>query len=273
MFIGCLPLYGIHFLPCFVVARLFRLNRLLTYPASHISFPASAAVAAHRRGAGRPLAAGAPPASLESLSFANLDLKATGIDLARQPGGRRPSSALSFGLFTRPADAARPYRTRPPCSMRRPAATADTGLLHWEFVRGKLRYDPLYSTCCVTGILPVPRQPRRPRLRARHPLRPASPRRGRRARVRRGGRSRKGGGRCTHHEAASASERAVKTAEAARHAPGRTGRPSRPPDLTRAVRLPPGDAVLLLDALHYLPAGRPAELVPRLPAAALRPGG
>src|ERR1700720_4529983 len=39
VFIGCLPLYGLHFLICWVAASLLRLNRLKVYLAANISNP------------------------------------------------------------------------------------------------------------------------------------------------------------------------------------------------------------------------------------------
>ena len=39
LFIGCMPFYGVHLLLCWVVGRLFRLNRLKLYLAANVSNP------------------------------------------------------------------------------------------------------------------------------------------------------------------------------------------------------------------------------------------
>lgn len=265
-FIGCLPLYGAHFLLCFLAARIFRLNRLLTYAASHISFPALLPLLLIAEvEVGRWLR-GAPPASLESLSWRNLDLKTTGLDLAL--GSPIVGLVLGglLGLLT--FWAARKRRAHPEETLLIEEAAKkylDTGLLHWEFVRGKLRYDPLYFHLLRRGILPAS-----------------------------GSLVDLGCGRCILFALLEAAtdqaergqyppgwgpvpylelhgiEGRPKTAAAARHAVGERAT-IETADLTGAT-LPPGDAVLLLDVLHYLAADDQERVLDRA-AAALRPRG
>lgn len=265
-FVGCLPIYGIHFLLCYVAARALRLNRLLTYAASHVSFPATlpflllAEVQVGRR------LRGAPAASMESLHWSNIDLKTTGLDLAL--GG--PVVALVvggiLGLLT--FWAARSRRAHPEETLLVEEAARkylDTGLLHWEFVRGKLRYDPLYFHLLRDGILPsggtlVDLGCGRCILFAL--LEAAADQTAR-------GQYPHGWAPVPRLELHGIEARA-KTAAAARHAVGDRAT-IETADLVSA-ELPPGDAILLLDVLHYLREEDQERLLDRA-TAALRPGG
>lgn len=266
VFIGCLPLYGAHFLLCFLLARLFRLNRLLTYLASHISFPALLPLLLIAEVQVGRWMRGEAPASLESLRFANLDLKATGIDLALGSPVVGLILAVLFGLGTLWATQRR--RTHPhEASLLEEAARRylDTGLLHWEFVRGKLRYDPLYFHLLRHGVLPV-----------RGSLIDLGCGRGILFALLAAAGDREAQGDYPEgwgpvpHLRLHGIEGRPKTAAAARHALAETAT-IETADLTQ-VALPPCDIVLLLDVLHYLSPNE-QDAVLRRAAGALRPSG
>lgn len=291
VFIGCSPFYGFHLLLCFVVARIFRLNRALTYVASHISLPGllplflivEIQIARWMRGA--PLLS----MHLRSLSTPKLPhftwhlllhwhqllkwllLLNWSLFLDAILG------SIPFGLILAVAFAVPAYRiavrrNREPERNFLIEETAyrylGAGMLHWEMVRGKLRHDPVYLHLLRPGALP---------------LRPA----GRLLDL--------GCGRGIFFSllltARAQAERGVyplawgapppplsfhgiegraKTAAVARKALG-TGAHIETADL-RTAPLPAADTVLLFDVLHYLPSGAQENLLIRI-AATLPAGG
>lgn len=153
--IGCLPLYGLHLILCFGIARLLGVSRAITYLAAHVNNPVTSLPLLYVEVVtGQWIRTRSQPAL--TLEFVRttpiLDM---GIDLALGSvvvgvvlglilGAVTWAVALrwrSSGLASRLRDeAARPYL---PC-----------GVSHWEFVRGKLRFDPLYFGLLRSGVLP-----------------------------------------------------------------------------------------------------------------------
>jgi uncharacterized protein (DUF2062 family)/SAM-dependent methyltransferase len=159
VFIGCTPLYGLHLPLCIVLARLFGLNRLKTYIAAHISTPVllpfllfgEIQVGRLLRGA-RPLSI--HPGQLKE-DFAFWHWRARVSDLL--VGSLVVGLVLGalFGLLT--YWLVRRGR-KPPAIEALIENTAhryiNAGLVHTEYVRGKLRHDPVYFALLEHGLLP-----------------------------------------------------------------------------------------------------------------------
>lgn len=144
-FVGCTPIYGTHLVLCLALARLFRLNRLLTYLAAHINNPLTLPwLLALSYGLGHRFVQGAwPPFSLRHL--ADEGVLALGRDLLL--------GSVLLGLLLAPllglaTYAAAILRRREPAWSALIESTAlryaSGSPFDWEFVRGKLRGDPVY---------------------------------------------------------------------------------------------------------------------------------
>jgi uncharacterized protein (DUF2062 family)/SAM-dependent methyltransferase len=143
-FIGCTPIYGTHLLLCLPLARLFRLNRLLTYLAAHINNPLTAPwLLALSYGFGHRFDEGTwPPLSVRKLL--DQGALAFGRDLL--------VGSVLLGLILAPvlgllAYAVARRRERDPAWSALVEATAlryHNSPFDWEFVRAKLRSDPVY---------------------------------------------------------------------------------------------------------------------------------
>ena len=153
VFVGCLPLWGLHLAICFALGRLLGLNRVKMYVAANISNPmlapllvvASAQLGRlARRGdvyrAGWQELRGIDPAAF------GVDLVVGSVLLGALLGG---AAALLTWLLTRPATDVRAFL----------AAAADrylpVGVTAWEFARNKLRSDPVYADVVFGGHLPA----------------------------------------------------------------------------------------------------------------------
>jgi uncharacterized protein (DUF2062 family)/2-polyprenyl-3-methyl-5-hydroxy-6-metoxy-1,4-benzoquinol methylase len=280
VYIGCSPFYGFHLLLCLVAARVFRLNRMLTYLASHISLPgvwpllAIGQIQLARRLRGEPFLA-ISPNELHEMGWREM------IHLFdwQQLGGDLLVGSVITGILLGIAFAVPTYRIAVRRA-REPEVSAlvesaayrylGTGMFHWEFVRGKLRHDPVYFHLLREGVLPdagrlldlgcgrgilfslivttrAQTDPGEDGLA--YPPGWAPPPRNLKL---------------------SGIEGSAKIADVAREALGAEAHIEHG-DLATAP-LPPADAVLLLDVLHYLPAAAQEDLLARV-AAALSPGG
>lgn len=267
VFIGCLPLYGFHWLLCVVFARLLGVSRVKTYLAANLSNPLIAPLLLYvELGVGHWIFAGRwPSLSLERLREAGV--VGLGRDLVV---GSLVVGALLAALFGAAVfRIARRWQSATWEERLREAAARrylESGIGHWEFVRGKLRYDPMYR------VLPGS---------------PALPREGRLVDV--------GCGRgillallATARELGDTLsppagwrppsdrlelvgiELRPEHADVARAALGDAARIESGD--AAALPLPAADAILLLDVLHYL-AGDDQQNLLRRAAAALRPAG
>lgn len=297
VFIGCTPFFGFHLLLCIVAAWLFRLNQVKTYLASHVSLPGIwPLLLLGELQLGRWLR-GAPPVALRMADIRGLDVKRFFGDLLLGSAVVGLVLGVLFAWLTYRVV----QRTR-----RRPEIEAllehaarpyvEAGMLQWEFVRGKLRHDPLYFALLQRGGLPAtgalldlgcgrgilfsllhaareqanrgaypPGWPEPPRDLACHGIEG-------RARAAR-----------TARVALEAAAQGFGTAH-----PVDPANPADPPDpadpLDRAFHtdvvhadlreapLPRAHAIALFDVLHYLPAADQETLLDRA-AAALEPGG
>jgi uncharacterized protein (DUF2062 family)/SAM-dependent methyltransferase len=155
VFIGCTPFFGFHLALCVALARLFRLNQIKTYLASHISLPVVwpflvlAEVQVGRR------LRGAPFLALHVADLRRVGLRQFGLDLLFGSTVLGVVLAALFALATylvvrRQRKTSAVESLIDETSRRYIAA----GVFSWEFVRGKLRHDPVYFALLARGDLP-----------------------------------------------------------------------------------------------------------------------
>lgn len=266
VFIGCTPLYGFHLLLCIVFAKLLGLNRALTYLAAHVSLPVVWPLLVFAELQVGRLLRGAGLLSIRPAEIRQLDLEQFFVDLLFGSVVVGAVLAAAFGSFT--LWAAR-RRQRHPCveALLERAAYRylDTGMFNWEFVRGKLRHDPVYFNLLRRGFLPPEGRlldlgcgrgillallltAREQAERGEYPESWAPP----------------------PPLDLHGIEGRPRDAEAARRALG--DRATIETAHLRDAIFPAARAVLLLDVLHYLPAPGQEDLLARV-ARALEPGG
>lgn len=266
VFIGCSPFYGFHLALCIVFAKVFRLNQLLTYLAAHISLPGVwPLLVLGELQAGR-LLRGAPLLSIRPDDLRHLDPWQFAADLLLGSAVVGIVLAVAFALPT--FWIARKRRKAPEIHalLERTAwRYLATGMFHWEFVRGKLRYDPVYFSLLRAGALPEEGRlldlgcgrglllallltAREQAERGEYPRGWAPPPR-------------------LDLQGIEGNPKIVKVARQALGAEARI-------DATdlRDAQIPPARVILLLDVLHYLPAAAQEHLVAQI-AQALEPGG
>jgi uncharacterized protein (DUF2062 family) len=155
VFIGCLPLYGLHLAICWIVGFLLGLNRLKMYFAANVSNPFAApwlvftevqVGAWVRRGSFHPV-------SREYV--ASTGLRVFGVDAL--VGSVLVGTALAllaalgtYGLVRGSSE------DRPFLELVRRASDRylGTSITAWEFARGKLRMDPIYRATLSPHVLP-----------------------------------------------------------------------------------------------------------------------
>ena len=268
--IGCSPFYGLHLALCILFARIFRLNQLLTYLAAHISLPGLwPFLVVGEIQVGR-LLRGAPLLSLHPADLRHLNPWQFATDLLVGSAVVGTVLAVAFALPT--YWFARRRRRTPELHTlleRTAYRYLAAGMFHWEFVRGKLRWDPVYFSLLRTGALPPEGRlldlgcgrgillallltAREQAERGEYPAGWPPPR-------------------LDLHGDLHGIEGRRKIAGVARQALGGEARID-VADLQDAAPLPPARVILLLDVLHYLPAAAQEDLLARI-AAALSPGG
>ena len=154
-FIGCTPIYGSHLFLCIIFARLLRVNPALAYLAAHVSLPGLwpfltlAELETGRRLRGESYLHIHFKSLREIISWqAMIDLSIGTLVI----GG---VVAAILGFFT--LWATRKRQLNPEIAALREESARhylDTGMVHWEFVRGKLRHDPIYLSLLSQGFLP-----------------------------------------------------------------------------------------------------------------------
>jgi uncharacterized protein (DUF2062 family) len=267
VFIGCSPFYGFHLLLCILFARIFRLNQLLTYLAAHVSLPGLWPVLViGELQLGRFLR-GAPPLSIHPSDLRHTDPWQFAADLLL--GSTVAGLVLGIAFALPSFWLARRRRKAPEIQAlleRTAYRYLAAGMFHWEFTRGKLRYDPVYFALLRSGALPAEGRlldlgcgrglllallltAREQAEKNEYPQDwPPPP-----------------------HLDLHGIESSPKIVEVARRAVGGEARVDAA-DLRDNPELPPSRVILLLDVLHYLPAAAQETLLARI-AAALEPGG
>ncbi len=155
VFIGCLPIYGLHFLVCIGTAKALGLNRLKVYVAANISNPLIAPVlllielqagALIRRGSWHAL-------TLQSVR--DVDPWVYGLDIL--VGSLAVGLVLSGAVFAATKATMRRANEDPLFSLivrRASDRYVRDSLTAWEFARAKLRLDPVYRHLLAAGTLP-----------------------------------------------------------------------------------------------------------------------
>lgn len=153
--IGCTPFWGFHLALCTLLARALRVSRVLTYLAAHVNNPFTTPFLLWAQwGVGHLLLDGSWPA----LSWQTMRAQgALGLTRDVVVGSFVVGGALGLVLGAATWIWSS-LRHRPVPFARLREATAEpylkTGVAHWEFVRGKLRYDPLFRGLLQAGLLP-----------------------------------------------------------------------------------------------------------------------
>lgn len=153
--VGCVPIYGLHLVLCAVLARLLSLSRMTAYLAAHINNPLTAPFLLYvEYGLGHFLFTRNwprfDPASLRAagLGRISLDVLAGALVLGLALGALLGGISYAIGRRWRYPDFEH---------LLREAATepfARSGIVAWEFARGKLRFDPVYLGLLRGGDLP-----------------------------------------------------------------------------------------------------------------------
>jgi uncharacterized protein (DUF2062 family)/trans-aconitate methyltransferase len=155
VFVGCTPLYGLHFPMCILASRLFRLNLLLTYLAAYVNNPLTAVFLTFGQiQLGHRLLEGAwLPLTIAGLR--SVQLSEYVVDLA--VGGAVSSlaiaavSGLLVWIWLRRTQISREVGGLVERTAKR---YIPAGIAHWEFVRAKLRFDPMYQALLRLGVVP-----------------------------------------------------------------------------------------------------------------------
>jgi uncharacterized protein (DUF2062 family) len=154
--VGCLPLLGLHLPLCAGLARLLRLSRARAYLAAHISNPLSFPFLVYLEiGIGRLISERRwPDLDLGALREEGFSWSAVGRDLTI--GSVALGVCLGSLAFAVAYAIGRRWR-KPPFRALLDEETsrryADTGVSHWEFVRAKLHWDPVYHALIEAGTL------------------------------------------------------------------------------------------------------------------------
>jgi uncharacterized protein (DUF2062 family)/trans-aconitate methyltransferase len=158
--VACVPVPGTHLPLSAALAHLFGLSRVRTYLAAHLSNPLTypfltwAEVAVGRR-----LTTGRWPGLRLGLHQADWTFAGTWAAFGRDLAVGAAALALVFGAALGLAAWWVGLRWRRPPLLPRLDEEAsrrylDTGIGHWEWVRGKLRHDPVYHAVLASGALP-----------------------------------------------------------------------------------------------------------------------
>jgi uncharacterized protein (DUF2062 family)/SAM-dependent methyltransferase len=156
VFVGCTPFFGFHLAICIGLSRLFRLNQIKTYLASHISLPLIwPFLVLGEIQVGRRLR-GAPFLALHLADVRRVSLKHYAADLLTGSAVVGGVLAALFALVTYLV-VARKRKSSIIDSLVDEISRCyiDAGVFAWEFVRGKLRHDPLYFALLARGGLPT----------------------------------------------------------------------------------------------------------------------
>jgi uncharacterized protein (DUF2062 family) len=155
VFIGCTPFYGLHLPLCILLAKLLRVNPALTYLAAHISLPGvTPFLMMAELETGRRLR-GQSYLHIHFHEIRQLGFRQAGADLMLGCLAIGGGLAVILSLLTWWMARRRHANPRQEALLEKAALPyLETGMLNWEFVRGKLRHDPLYFNFVRRGVLP-----------------------------------------------------------------------------------------------------------------------
>src|SRR5262245_11136684 len=155
LFIGSLPLYGLHLLLCWSVGWLLKLNRLKMYLAAQISNPFFAPTLVFVEiQVGAWLLRGAPhPLTIDTARSADLSVFAVDALVGGAVVGAVLGLATAAATYALSRESADDEAFQ---SLVREASDRyiTTSITAWEFARGKLRFDPIYRATLCDGLLP-----------------------------------------------------------------------------------------------------------------------
>lgn len=154
VFLGALPIWGLHLAVCTVLARLFRVSRVLTYVAAHVNNPLTVPFLLWAEwGVGHLLTQGRWPA----LAFEGFRAQGA-VGVTRDVLLGSVVLGVVFGVACGLATWIVGLRRKPSQFAHLREVVAErylgAGVFHWEFVRGKLRYDPVYRGLLTSRLLP-----------------------------------------------------------------------------------------------------------------------
>jgi uncharacterized protein (DUF2062 family)/SAM-dependent methyltransferase len=155
VFIGCLPLYGLHLAICWIVGFVLGLNRLKMYFAANVSNPFVApwlvfvevqVGAWMRRGSFHPV-------TRESIASAGLAVLGVDALVGSLFVGAALAAFAAWGTYSLVGASG---EDRPFAELVRRASDryVGTSITAWEFARGKLRMDPIYRATLSPDLLP-----------------------------------------------------------------------------------------------------------------------
>jgi uncharacterized protein (DUF2062 family)/SAM-dependent methyltransferase len=156
VFIGALPVYGLHLILCLAAGSLLRLNRLKLYVAANISNPLMAPLLILSEIQAGALARRGELQSMTLSAVKAIDPWTFGTDLI-------VGSVIVGALLGVTLGAATYLLTRDPDDdpffadlVRRASERfVASSIVAWEFARGKLAGDPLYRAVIMNGVLPA----------------------------------------------------------------------------------------------------------------------
>ncbi|HYO12665.1 MAG TPA: DUF2062 domain-containing protein [Thermoanaerobaculia bacterium] len=156
VFIGCTPFYGLHLALCIFFAWLLGLNRGLTYLAAHVSLPGVWPLLVFAELQVGRLLRGKDLLSIRPAEIRQLQLDQFFLDLLL--GSAVVGAVLAVGLGAFTLWVARRRRRQPAVETlveRTALRYLETGMFNWEFVRAKLRADPIHLSLLRRGLLPA----------------------------------------------------------------------------------------------------------------------
>lgn len=156
LLVGCSPFYGLHLALCIALATLLRVNRLQTYLAAQISVPVIAPFLLYAEVQVGRLLRGAPWLSLHPRALSGLDPWRFGGDLLVGSLALGGTLGLAAAFLTYRAVRGQQRAPRITALIEETARRyAEAGPFSWEFVRGKLRHDPVYLSLVRAALLPA----------------------------------------------------------------------------------------------------------------------
>ena len=156
VFIGCLPLYGLHLTICWIVGFLLGLNRLKMYFAANVSNPfvapwlvfAEVQVGAWvRRGSFHPV-------TREYIASTGLTVFGVDALVGSIFVGATLAVLAAWGTYSLARVSSEEDRPFAELVRRASDRYVGTSITAWEFARGKLRMDPIYRATLSPGVLP-----------------------------------------------------------------------------------------------------------------------